>query len=435
MSAIQEALTSGHDYQIEYRNLRPDGQSQWLEARGRIVAGGRGRADHMTGVCTDVTEQVQSRQQIARFAAAAVAERDRLQQVIDVMPAGIAITDEHGHIIMSNQAAREIWGQSPPESDYRGYDAFGVVDADGELSPIEELPTVRSILRGERVIGEQITLRNASSGNILPLLVNSVPIKNEAGTVTGAVTTFQDISNLKEFERQKDEFLQTLSHDLKNPLTSVKGNAQFLRRRARSSPELTPIIDRIETSTVQAVELIDELLDLTRLQMGRPIELVRGRTDLTRLVTQLAEQQAATSRFHRILVKANGRQLVGHLDEMRVGRVLSNLLNNAIKYSPDNSEIVISVDAAPDNPEWAEIRVQDHGIGIPKEDLPRLFERFRRGSNVEGQIRGTGLGLASSKQIVEQHGGSIEVESVEGEGSTFIVRLPLEQLIPSTPRT
>ncbi len=429
LDAINETVENGEDFHVEYRNIRPDGEVQWLDARGRVVQSGRGRPDHMTGVCTDVTEQVESRRQIAKFAAAAIAERDRLQQIIDIIPEGIAITDESGRILVSNQAARQIWGQIPPDSDMHGYDAFGVVDPDGSPWPWDQLPTSRSLLNGERTVGKQLTLRNATSGELVPLLVNSAPIVDEQGTVTGAVTTFQDITSFKEFERQKDEFLQTLSHDLKNPLTSVKGNAQFLRRRAQAAnPDLLPIVDRIENSAVQAVELIDELLDLTRLQMGRPVELVRSRTDLNQVVRQVADQQAATSRFHRIRVETEDSSLIGHFDEMRLSRVLSNLINNAIKYSPDNTEIVIRIEHSQDDRLWAQIHIVDHGIGIPATDLPRLFERFRRGSNVEGQIRGSGLGLASSKQIVEQHGGRIEVKSVEGDGSTFTVYLPLDDV-------
>ena len=435
LSAITETVESGGEFHVEYRNIRPDGEVQWLDARGRVIQGGRGRPDHMTGVCTDVTEQVETRRQIAGFAAAAIAERDRLQQIIDIIPEGIAITDESGRVVLSNQAAREIWGKPPPDSDMRDYDSFGVVDPDGTPWTWDQLPAARSILHGERTLGQQLTLRNATSGELIPLLVNSAPIVDDQGRITGAVATFQDISSFKEFERQKDEFLQTLSHDLKNPLTSVKGNAQFLRRRAQSAnPELLPIVDRIENSSMQAVELIDELLDLTRLQMGRPVELVRSRTDLVQLVKQVADQQAVTSRFHRIRVETDESPLVGHFDEMRLSRVLSNLMNNAIKYSPDNTEIVIRVERSNEDNDWAKIHVRDHGIGIPTSDLPRLFERFRRGSNVEGQIRGSGLGLASSKQIVEQHDGRIEVESVEGEGSTFTVLLPLDA-VPSVRHT
>src|SRR6185437_1882621 len=117
--------------------------------------------------------------------------------------------------------------------------------------------------------------------------------------------------------------------------------------------------------------------------------------------------------------------IVGSLDEHRVARVLSNLLSNAVKYSDPDSEIVVTTSVPDPGDDWLEISVTDHGIGIPASDLHLLFERFRRGSNVEGQIRGSGLGLDSSKQIVEQHGGTIIVETEEGRGSTFIVRLPL----------
>ncbi|HEX3722607.1 MAG TPA: HAMP domain-containing sensor histidine kinase, partial [Nitrolancea sp.] len=232
----------------------------------------------------------------------------------------------------------------------------------------------------------------------------------------------------KEFERQKDEFLQTISHDLKNPLASVKGNAQYLRRKARnSSTELMPIVDRIESSTDQAVALIDELLDLTRVQMGRPVDLVRKPTNICQLVRQTVEQHQATSDVHHLQVLSMEEEIVALLDEMRIARVLSNLISNAIKYSGTEREILVATSSRFDGQLWAEISIHDHGIGIPPDDLPRLFERFRRGSNVQGQIRGSGLGLASAKQIVEQHGGTISVESVVGEGSTFTVRLPLDQ--------
>jgi PAS domain S-box-containing protein len=417
---IEGTLEGGGDFHTEYRNLRDDGSTQWLEARGRIIRGGIGRPDHLTGVCIDVTEQVHSRQQIARFAAAAVAERDQLQQIIDVIPEGVIITSAGGHIQLSNRAARAIWGQSLSNT--------GIVPSDNdEPWDLQEMLVRRSILSNEIVLSDQISVRNELTGETVQLLMNSAQFKDDQNRIAGAVTTFQDITALKEFERQKDEFLQMISHDLKNPLTSIKGNAQILRRRARNGPgESLPTIDRIESSTNQAVILIDELLDITRLQMGRPLDLVRKPTNVSQLVQQIVEQHQATAHHHRLSVVAREEPLIGLMDEMRISRVLSNLISNAIKYSTEQSEIVVETSSRFDGRSWAEISVHDHGIGIPADDLPRLFERFRRGSNVQGQIRGSGLGLASSKQIVEQHGGTITVESIEGRGSTFIVRLPLD---------
>ncbi|HEX3723720.1 MAG TPA: PAS domain S-box protein, partial [Nitrolancea sp.] len=286
-AAIERALDGEGDYQVEYRNVRDDGTVQWLEARGRMLQSGTNRSSHLAGICIDVTEQVQARQQIARFAAAAITERDQLQQIIDVIPEGVVITNADGDIQLSNGAARAIWGTSLASIDVLSYALADALPSRDEPWRFEDLPIARSILSGEVVLGEQLMVRDETSGNILQLLVNSAPLKDDRNRVTGAVTTFQDITGLKEFERQKDEFLQTISHDLKNPLASVKGNAQYLRRKARnSSTELMPIVDRIESSTDQAVALIDELLDLTRVQMGRPVDLVRKPTNICQLVRQ-----------------------------------------------------------------------------------------------------------------------------------------------------
>ena len=424
--AIKGTLSGDGDYRTEYRNLRDDGTTQWLEARGRVIRGGIGRADHLTGVCIDVTAQVQSRQQIARFAAAAVAERDQLQQIIDVIPEGVVITNADGQIKLSNHAARAFWGQSLSNT--------GVMTSEhDEPLSLEKILALRSRRSGDSVLSEQVSVRDELTGETVQLLLNSALLRGDQNGIAGAVTTFQDITMLKEFERQKDEFLQMISHDLKNPLTSIKGNAQILKQRTRHySDGLLPIVDRIESSTNQAVALIDELLDISRLQMGQPLDLVRKPTNVSQLVRQIVEQHQATTHLHRLSFVTREEPLIASMDEMRISRVLSNLISNAIKYSAEQSEIVIETSSRFEDRRWAEISVLDHGIGIPASDLPRLFEQFRRGSNVQGQFRGSGLGLTSSKQIVEQHDGTITVESVEGRGSTFIVRLPLDEPEPKS---
>jgi PAS domain S-box-containing protein len=426
LSQIHAALNGDEPFQTEYRNLRPDGSVQWLEARGRVSRGRLGQPDHMSGVCIDVTEQVRLRQQIARFAAATVAERDQLQQVIDVIPEGVVIISAEGTVGMSNEAARDIWNDQLSDIDLRIHARYeGPPDPNGTRR-FEDLPIWRSIITGEYVLGEQITVLPKGSTEPTQLLLNSAPLRDERGRITAAVTTFQDITAIKDFERQKDEFLQTISHDLKNPLTSIKGNAQLLMRRARESvSSMVPIIERIEGSTDQATALIDELLDITRLQMGRPLDLVRKPTLVNDLVRRTVDEYRVMSDRDRFRVVARQNVIVGSLDEHRVARVLSNLLSNAVKYSDPDSEIVVTTSVPDPDDDWLEISITDHGIGIPASDLHLLFERFRRGSNVEGQIRGSGLGLASSKQIVEQHGGTIIVETEEGRGSTFTVRLPL----------
>jgi signal transduction histidine kinase len=181
-------------------------------------------------------------------------------------------------------------------------------------------------------------------------------------------------------------------------------------------------LHRVDTITTRAAALVDELLDLARMQMGQPLDLERRPVDLAALAREaISEHQHATER-HTMELQVRDAELVGLWDQRRLSRVLSNLLDNAIKYSPAGGDILVELrrDAG-----HAVISVADHGIGIPSTELDRVFERFERGSNVGERISGTGIGLASARHIIESHGGSIEVNSEEGAGATFIVRLPM----------
>lgn len=287
--------------------------------------------------------------------------------------------------------------------------------------------------------------------------------------------------------RTRDELLSSAVHDLNTPLTSIRGFAQLLRRQATRASSLAPdrLLDglsRINTAATQMGTLVNELLDVARLQMGSSLELDRRPTDLVALAQQaVAAHQHATEQ-HRLQLRTGDPQLVGHWDAARLERVLTNLISNAIKYSPKGGDITVTVARAapsahdlvmdterpnqsPHQPErggqvsragagrgtdgapagtrategsstaeageagsagtWAVLAVQDQGLGIPVEDLSRVFERFQRAGNVVGQIPGSGIGLATTRRIIEQHGGTIAVQSREGKGSTFTVRLPL----------
>ncbi len=230
---------------------------------------------------------------------------------------------------------------------------------------------------------------------------------------------------------EKEAFLDAVAHDLGNPLTTVKGQAQLLRRRARQGradrATLETGLAAIEAATDRATRLIGELTDAARLEAQRPLELRRTATDLVALaeVSITGIQAAATGQ--QLHLEAAVRNLVGLWDADRLTRVLENLVANAVKYSPAGSSIVVRIDReeSPDGP-LAVLSIADQGVGIPAADLPHIFERFRRGGNVAGRIAGSGLGLWGSQRIVAQHGGTIAIDSTEGKGTTVTVRLPLK---------
>ena len=237
----------------------------------------------------------------------------------------------------------------------------------------------------------------------------------------------------REAVRLRNEFLSNVSHDLKTPITAVKGMAQLLKRRTLRSGliGIEGFVDGLETINTTATKMtaqIDELLDVARLQFGQPLELQQQLTELVALARRaIGDYQKQTQRHNlRVEAQTPGVQVVG--DAVRLERVLSNLLSNAVKYTPGGGEIVLSVAQERDEAgaEWAVLAVRDQGIGIPAADLPHIFERFHRAANVTGHIAGTGIGLAGSRQIIEQHGGRMTAASAEGVGTTVTVRLPLE---------
>ena len=234
----------------------------------------------------------------------------------------------------------------------------------------------------------------------------------------------------------REEFLTSISHDLRTPLTSIKGFAQILAGRLTRAdiPQRDVVVEGltgIDTAATKMTALVLQLLDLARLEADQPLELERERTDLVALVRQVVDGQQPRLTHHHMQVQAPVPELVGRWDALRLERVVGNLLSNAIKYSPAGGDITVTI--APEEQEegedgarqWAVLTVRDPGVGIPAHDLPHIFERFHRGANV-GRIAGTGIGLAAVKQIVEQHGGTINVASEEGVGTTVSVRLPLD---------
>lgn len=230
--------------------------------------------------------------------------------------------------------------------------------------------------------------------------------------------------------RARDELLALVSHDLKNPLTALLGQTQLLQRRVVALGDNAERFGRglavIERAALRMQAQTNTLLDAMHLQNGQPLDLQRAPIDLVALARAAVESFDQATTKHTLQFETDHKHLIADIDASRLDSVLDNLLSNATKYSPAGGVIAISLRSDHRNGElYAVLRVQDSGLGIPADDLPHLFAPFRRAANVRGTIEGTGLGLASVRQIIEAHGGSVEVESTLGQGSTFVFALPI----------
>ncbi|MEN9937213.1 MAG: hypothetical protein RLZZ387_3792, partial [Chloroflexota bacterium] len=224
----------------------------------------------------------------------------------------------------------------------------------------------------------------------------------------------------------RDSFLSIASHELKTPLTSLYGNAQLLRRRMMRAGGLGERDERalnvIVEQSARLDRMISMLLDISRLQTGR-LSIHRVAVDVAALITLLVDEVRPTLEDHTIELRGGDGPLVIWGDDLRLHQVMMNLLQNAVKYSPSGGVITVSVGRRGD---YAEVSVTDRGIGVPQKDLPHLFSQFFRAGNAEERnIGGIGLGLYVVHQIVMLHSGGVEVQSIEGQGSTFTVVLPL----------
>ncbi len=235
----------------------------------------------------------------------------------------------------------------------------------------------------------------------------------------------------EEAVRMRDELIGLISHDLRNPLTVILGQTRLIAKQTEHlddglGSKLDARLTVIRNMVNQMDGQIDDLLDGARLRAGQTLTLNRQPLDLVALVNESVLMVRPTSTRHKIEFVAPHAPLVCFGDQRRLARIFANLLRNAIIYSPRGGTITVTVtDETDATGAWCVVSVQDTGIGIPLTDVPHVFERFYRGTNVTGKIRGTGLGLASVRHIIEQHDGRVEVMSVEGQGSTFTVRLPL----------
>ena len=255
-------------------------------------------------------------------------------------------------------------------------------------------------------------------------------LRDEHGRPVRMLGIDVDISERKLREDEQEMFLADVSHDLNNPLAAMRAQLQLAQRKDRrgtldstSTRQLLSTLDR----SIQGMSVrINELSDVSRLRSGRSLELDVTQADLVSIVEAGVAMYQATTSEHTFELQSVTGPLIGLWDVARLSRVVDNLLSNAVKYSPDGGIVSVQIQRVERNKRIsALLRVVDRGIGIPEFEMTRVFERYRRGSNVAGRIYGLGIGLSGAKLMVEEHGGTIEVTSQIGVGSTFTVLLPL----------
>ena len=252
-------------------------------------------------------------------------------------------------------------------------------------------------------------------------------VQNEAGEMTGVVAILNDITDIRNVERMKTAFVSTVSHELRTPLTSIKG---FISTLLSDTEGFFDDAARLEFYTIidqecdRLTRLISDLLNVSRIESGRALEVNYTWVDPNNLIERVLNAQRSYAEKHRLIADFEEPLPQMMVDEDKFDQILTNLISNAIKYSPRGGDVIVTGSAVDDG--TVEIKVIDQGIGIPEDKLDKIFERFERVDNRDTrEAGGTGIGLYLVKHLVEAHGGRIWVESEVGKGSTFTFQLPV----------
>ncbi|EFH81057.1 PAS domain-containing sensor histidine kinase [Ktedonobacter racemifer] len=407
----QQSLATGELFENEQR-LR-DGQTgryRWFLARALPVRDEAGQIDKWFGTCTDIDDQ-------KRMEEALRESQERVNILMNSSIIGIFLAEEE-QIVDVNDTYLRMTGYTREDLQAGNINWM-------RMTPPKYLARTQQA-RQELVVQQYGTPYEkeyvCKDGSLLPVVVGVVALRRDPLHTIGFVL---DNSARKELEQRKDDFISMASHELRNPLAALKMQIQLVRKRLerQSHHEAATALSRVEGPVKQLERLIGELLDVSKIQAGR-LEYLQETVDLDALLHEVADTMQQLSTTHTIVVRgAAPRVLVG--DKDRLGQVFTNLLSNAIKYSPGAETVEMDLSASE---ETVTVRVHDHGLGIPREQRDKIFERFYRVAGPKQKaIPGLGMGLYIVAEIVKHHGGTLTVDSAVGKGSTFTVTLPCKR--------
>ncbi|MHB8859800.1 MAG: PAS domain-containing sensor histidine kinase [Thermoleophilia bacterium] len=348
-------------------------------------------------------------------------EKEKTSAVLASVADGVYVVDTSGHIALWNKAAETITGFT--ETEMIGKRCFG---AEGEIPEGFEgcTPFCSSAPRvdeGFSSTGYEVLTCKKDSEKMW-LSVSAAPIRDSDGTLAGVVHVFRDISEYKEIDRMKSDFVATVSHELRTPLTSILGFSKTLLRTDASFSEASrqSFLLEIVREGERLARLIEDVLSVSRIEAGR-LRFDLKPVDAAPTVNQVIKNMARLTSIHNFVINVPDDLPRVSADPDKLYQVLLNLVVNAIKYSPDGGPITVTASAGDSK---VLFEVEDRGVGISPDHLPHVFERFYRAARGKGGAAGTGLGLYVSKSLVEQMGGRIWVESEVEKGSRFYFELP-----------
>ncbi|MCE5300099.1 MAG: GAF domain-containing protein [Spirochaetia bacterium] len=339
-------------------------------------------------------------------------EKKRVESTVQSMEDAVIAVDKDKKIVMINRVAERIF-KSGAES-YLGRQLETVIQMQ------EIILNFAMVLDQKNISKTEVKFQMGNKEHIFAAVF--APIIDEDNSAAGCVSVFRDITEIKELDKMKSEFLNMVSHELRTPLTPIQAYSELMLVRDVDTPKVKKYANIINKETQRLGSLIGDLLDLSRIESGKGLSLTLEPVDFNELLTVVHETFRSSSVKHKIILTLPEKSEIIMVDRNKIIQVMSNLLSNAVKYSPDGGEITIKCWFDEKN---VNVSVRDQGLGVAPEDLERIFEKFYRvESEKVKKIGGTGIGLPIVKYILELHNGGVALKSELNKGSEFIFYIP-----------
>ncbi len=398
-------------FSLEYRLKGNDGSYRWHLDTGLPKFGNTGVFEGHVGAVIDIHERKTAEEKLRE-------SEEFNRTLLESSPDCVNALDLNGAIISVNNNGRRMM-EIENFGDLKGKLWTKLWEGDYFRAAVAAVEKAKN-----GGIGHMLGYRTTAKGTPKWWDVLVAPVKDTTGAVERLVCVSRDITTLKELEKQKDEFIGIASHELKTPVTSIKGSIQIIDRlfQEKSYEMVDNFLKKADLHVNKLTALINDLLDISKIQAGK---LEYNFTDFIarEIITDAVEQVSHQKKNHKITVLGNLDATV-YGDKARLEQVVTNLLTNAIKYSPHATEVILNAESDGGS---LTVSVTDFGIGIPGEKLSNIFDRFFRVEKSSHQFQGLGLGLFICAEIVKRHGGEITAKSTEGVGSTFSFTIPIKQ--------
>lgn len=347
-------------------------------------------------------------------------EKSKIKTIINCMGDGIIVCDQDGCIVLTNPAASRML--KTPETSLLGK-FLSQCNFHSDLSKTIE-QSLKTKEMGYTSISQELSIGESGETS---LRAHTAPVRDDIGETIGSVTVLQDISHLKELEKMKSEFIAMVTHELRSPIASVEQQLTVILNKMAGevTEKQEQLLSRAKERTKGLLDLIRDLLDLSKIEAGKMIQYKESLLlqEVIQRVVDLMRAEAEGKKIDLQFLAPSKISLI-NADRSSTEGIFTNLISNAIKYTPEGGKVWVTLS---EEGGFVKATVSDTGIGIRREDLPRIFDKFYRVKTTETrQIVGTGLGLSIVKSIVDAHLGSISVESEVGKGTTFTVLLPKE---------